>query len=100
MLKAYSNWDGHESTINEICRTYEFPRSWFIEYKTTQHAFHEISDEKYVEAIESKGHPFLRKTVDGVVTYITLKEFREKYMADETPDPDCDNSVGCGCFVK
>lgn len=73
---------------------------WFMEYKTTQHAFHEIDDEDYKKAIESKGHPFLRKTINGKLEYITLKEFREKYMNDLTPDPDCDYSVGCGCFIQ
>lgn len=34
MLAAYSNWDGNPATINEICRNFEFPRAWFIEYKT------------------------------------------------------------------
>lgn len=34
MLQAYSNWDGNPATINEICRNFEFPRSWFTEYKT------------------------------------------------------------------
>lgn len=34
MLRAYSNWDGNPATINEICRNFEFPRAWFIEYKT------------------------------------------------------------------
>ena len=33
MQKAYSNWDGNPSTINEICRTFSFPRPWFMEYK-------------------------------------------------------------------
>ncbi len=34
MQKAYSNWDGNPSTINEICRQFAFPRIWFIEYKS------------------------------------------------------------------
>lgn len=33
MQKAYSDWDGNPSTINEICRTFSFPRAWFIKYK-------------------------------------------------------------------
>ena len=34
MLKAYSNWDGNPASINEICRNFEFPRAWFVEYKS------------------------------------------------------------------
>lgn len=50
---------------------------WYKEYKTTQHAFHEITDDEYIEAIESNSHPFLRKTINGVLTYITLKELEK-----------------------
>lgn len=34
MQRAYSNWDGNPASINEICRTFSFPRPWFVEYKT------------------------------------------------------------------
>jgi transposase-like protein len=34
MAKAYSNWDGVPASINEMCRTFSFPRPWFAEYKT------------------------------------------------------------------
>lgn len=53
MLRAYSNWDGQPNTINEICRNFEFPRSWFIEYKTLMGWTHDrepISNEE----LESK----------------------------------------------
>ena len=33
MLKAYSNFDGNPSTINEICREFKMPRPWFEKYK-------------------------------------------------------------------
>jgi len=73
---------------------------WYMQYKIERHAKGEITDQELQDALKSKGHPFLRKTIDGVVQYITLKEFREQYMQDETPDPECDNSVGCGCFIQ
>lgn len=34
MAKAYSNWDGVPASINDMCRTFSFPRPWFAEYKT------------------------------------------------------------------
>jgi hypothetical protein len=34
MARAYSNWDGMPASINEMCRTFSFPRPWFAEYKT------------------------------------------------------------------
>jgi hypothetical protein len=39
--------------------------------------------------------PFLRKTIKGKLSYITLKEFREKYA--EGPQPD--DFGGCGCAI-
>lgn len=33
MKRAYSNWDGQSSSINEICRRFEIPRTWFENYK-------------------------------------------------------------------
>lgn len=33
MKQAYSNWDGQPATINQICRRFEIPRPWFVEYK-------------------------------------------------------------------
>ena len=34
LKRRYSNWDGEESTINEICRDFGIPRKWFIKLKT------------------------------------------------------------------
>jgi len=34
LKERYSNWDGVDSTINEICRDFKIPRPWFIELKT------------------------------------------------------------------
>jgi hypothetical protein len=33
MKADYSNWDGQPATINQICRRFELPRPWFMEYK-------------------------------------------------------------------
>jgi hypothetical protein len=33
MLQAYSNWNGSELSINEICRSFSLPKAWFDEYK-------------------------------------------------------------------
>jgi len=34
MLEAYSNWNGSSLTINEICRSFSLPKSWFEEYRS------------------------------------------------------------------
>ena len=41
MKKAYSNWDGSPSTINEICRRFAVPRDQFIELKQIHGWTHE-----------------------------------------------------------
>jgi hypothetical protein len=33
MCRAYSNWDGQAASIDEMCRTFSFPRHWLNEYK-------------------------------------------------------------------
>lgn len=42
MLRAYSNWDGSPATINEICRTFEFPRQWFNGYRKAHGWTHDL----------------------------------------------------------
>ena len=32
IVRAYSNWDGQPSSINQICRMYNFPRNILVEY--------------------------------------------------------------------
>ena len=41
MRKAYSDWDGNPSTINEICRRFAIPRDQFQELKTIHGWTHE-----------------------------------------------------------
>jgi hypothetical protein len=52
MKDAYSNWDGEESTINEICRTFEVARRDFVAIKKSLGWTHDQSpytDEELVE---------------------------------------------------
>ena len=41
MKKAYSNWDGNPSTLNEVCRRFAVPRDQLIELKTVHGWTHE-----------------------------------------------------------
>ncbi len=34
MKQRYSNWDGSPKSVNQICREFSIPRSWFVEYKS------------------------------------------------------------------
>lgn len=53
-----------------------------------------------VYASIGKTHPFLRKKIDGVVTYITLRQYRQEYLdragisAEEATEYG-----GCGCAI-
>lgn len=53
MQRAYSNWDGNEATINEICRNFSFPRPWFIEYKQ-RHGWTHDREPFTVEELQAK----------------------------------------------
>ena len=51
MKQSYSNWDGNPKRVNQICREYSIPRSWFIEYKSIHGWTHDsepFSDEEMV----------------------------------------------------
>lgn len=53
-----------------------------------------------MERIGPTARPFLRKNINGVTHYLTLKEFREMYQAGEIQiDPYEDGAGACGCFT-
>lgn len=53
-----------------------------------------------MERIGPTARPFLRLTRNKVTTYLTLKEFRERYQAGEIKvDPYGDGEGACGCFT-
>ncbi len=74
MLRAYSNWDGDPQTINEICRDFTIPRSWFHEYKkchgwthdhepfTAEEMIGRPEDEMVEDALQMKRLSVHRKT--------------------------------------
>lgn len=61
-------------------------------------AWHENEQEKAMEKIGPTARPFLRHTVDGVIHYLTMREFREQYTAGKVAVDPYDFG-GCGCFV-
>ena len=42
--------------------------------------------------------PFLRKTINGKLRYLTLKQFREEFLESNKPI-DSDEFGGCGCAL-
>lgn len=45
-----------------------------------------------------KLRPFLRKTINGKLRYLTLKQFREEFL-EPNKDIDSDEFGGCGCAL-
>jgi len=63
-----------------------------------KYAEYEDKEESVYQAI-GKRHPFLRVTENGVLKYITLREFREQYISD-LKQCDLFDWGGCGCFSE
>ena len=42
-------------------------------------------------------HPFLRKVINGTLTYLSMREFREQYLDPDNAIDEFDYG-GCGCF--
>lgn len=56
--------------------------------------------EQAMITIGPTARPFLRKTINGVTHYLTLRQFREMYQAGEIQiDPYEDGAGSCGCFT-
>lgn len=70
-------------------------------YRASPERYREMeAQELDVYASFNKQHPFLRKRVDGVLTYITLREYREKYLENDAITADEKQEFGgCGCAV-
>jgi len=61
-----------------------------------RYAYHEQEQEKLFDAL-GKRHGFIKKTINGEMKYLTLKEFRE--MLERGEKAELYNQEGCGCFV-
>ena len=42
LLRAYSNFDGHPASVNELARTFQLPRNWIVKYLR----IHEITHDR------------------------------------------------------
>lgn len=75
----------------------QFKKLW--EQLPDRYKYHE---EKELETYQKIGscRPFLRKTINGELTYITLREYREQYL--EPSKVEREESLdfgGCGCAI-
>ena len=66
-----------------------------LEKRPEFYAWHEEEQEKLFNKIGQ--HGFIRMTVDGVLKYLSLKEFREHLESKK--EIDLFDFGGCGCFV-
>lgn len=68
-----------------------------LEHKPEAYAYHEQQMIIATDKIGPTARPFLRKSFDGEVQYLTLTEFREQIETGE--QIDMFSSEGCGCFT-
>lgn len=73
IIQAYSNWDGNPSSINQIARTFGFPRTWIVKYLRVHEITHDIEpfskedvlerdeDELVTEALQLRRASLYRK---------------------------------------
>lgn len=61
-----------------------------------RYAYHEQKQEELFEHL-GKRHGFIRKTIDGKLHFLGLKEFRE--MVEQDEQIDMFDHGACGCFV-
>lgn len=52
IISAYSNWDGEPATINQICREFQIPRPWLVEYLR-------------IHGVTHDSEPFSREEIEG-----------------------------------
>ena len=52
IVQAYSNWDGNPSSINQIARTFGFPRAWIVKYLKVHEITHDIEPFSKEDVIE------------------------------------------------
>lgn len=69
-----------------------------LRWHPERYAFHENEMERSMAAIGPTAKPFLKVTVDGALTYMTLREFRE--YVDGGGQTDMFSEAGCGCFTE
>lgn len=66
-----------------------------LKHKPHTYRWHEEKQEILFERMGKK-HPTIRKTVDGVMTYLSLREFRE--FLESGGAPEMYDEGGCACF--
>lgn len=52
IIQAYSNWDGSPASINQIARTFGFPRSWIVKYLRVHEITHDVEPFSKEEVLE------------------------------------------------
>ena len=81
MKQSYSNWDGEPSSINEICRKFKIPRSWFTEYKQVHGWTHDSepfsSEEIMTRDIEALTEDALQSRRQALYQRYEIKKWQE-----------------------
>ncbi len=69
-----------------------------LKWNPERYAYHENEMERAMAAIGPTAKPFLRVTVGGELTYMTLREFRE--YVEGGGQTEMFSEAGCGCFTE
>jgi hypothetical protein len=91
--RRYSNWDGIPSSINEICRDFSIPRSWFNELKNIMGWTHDSEPYLESEILSEDGDKLIDETLQEIRRNLyqkfekrkwdDLKQDAEKYRSME-----------------
>lgn len=94
--RLYAQGFPHNNCGGFCVKTGQAQMQLLLDKNPTRYAWHEEQQEKLFKLI-GKRRGFIRKTVDGKIYYLGLKEFRE--LVQSGGDWDKFDFGGCGCFV-
>ena len=94
--RLYEMGFAHNNCGGFCVKTGQKQMKMLLEKMPERYAWHEEQQEKLFKNL-GKEHGFIRRTVDGELKYLSLKQFRELLQSGEKADMF--NQEGCGCFV-
>ncbi len=95
---AYRQGFLHDNCGGFCCKAGQVQFERLLRTNPTLYNYHELEMERAMAAIGPTAKPFLRMTVDGKLTYVTLRQFREHIESGSKELPMFDEP-GCGCFT-
>lgn len=94
--RLYEMGFAHNNCGGFCVKTGQKQMKLLLEKMPERYKWHEEQQEKLFKHL-GKEHGFIRKSVDGELKYLTLKQFRGMIQSGE--QVEMWNQEGCGCFV-